>query len=113
MKLIWLKVATEILIGEVDDRSSVTTLISERTFTLKTPMMMQYVNMPAPAQVIGRKNPEMILGFKLAPIPCSEIFIKDVSYAGMIDAHDPVAVTYERVKGAIREQADSPLMVNQ
>ena len=36
----------------------------------------------------------MILGFKLAPIPCSEIFIKDVSYAGMINAHDPIAVTY-------------------
>ena len=75
---------------------------------------MQYVNMPAPARENpGRKHPEMILGFKLAPIPCSEIFLKDVSYAGMIDSHDPVAVTYARVKDAVREQADSPLMVNQ
>ena len=112
MKLIWLRLGQEILIGEVADRSLVIDLVHERTLTLQNPMMLQYVNVPAP-QVLHGKKPDMILGFKLAPIPCSEIFIKDVSYAGMINAHDPIAVTYAKVKEAVREQADSPLMVNQ
>lgn len=112
MKLIWVRTAQETLIGEVGDRYSVTTLLSERALTLGNPTALQYVNVPAPSAVIG-KRPDMIIGFKLTPIPCSEILVKEISYAGMIDSHNPVAVTYAKVKEAVQEQANSPLMVAQ
>ena len=56
MKLIWLRLGQEILIGEVADRSLVIDLVHERTLTLQNPMMLQYVNVPAP-QVLHGKSP--------------------------------------------------------
>lgn len=69
--------------------------------------------MPAPSQVLHGKRADTVLGFKLAPIPCSEIFIKDITYAGMINPHDPIAVTYAKVKEAVMKNAADPLMVAQ
>lgn len=112
MKLIWLRVGSDTIIGEVVDRFSVTTAINEMTLQIQNPMTMNYVNMPAPGVIAGAK-PQVVLGFKLAPIPCSEIFVKDVSYAGIINAHNPIAVTYAKVKEAVIEEANSPLMVAQ
>jgi hypothetical protein len=112
MKLIWIRVGAEILTGEVVDRFSVTELIQSRTLQISNPMILQYANMPAPSQIHG-KRPEMIVGFKLLPIPCSEILVKDVSYAGIVDAQDPVTVTYYKIREALKEQKSSPLMVNQ
>jgi len=112
MKLIWIRVGSEILIGEVVDRSSGMELVSNRTLTLGNPMIMQYANVQAPTTIHG-KRPEMIVGFKLLPIPCSEIFIKDISYAGVVDAQDPVTITYYKIREALQEQKSSPLMVNQ
>jgi len=112
MKLIWLRIGTEILIGEVGDRFSVTALIGERTLQIENPMILQYANVQAPPTIHG-KRPEMMVGFKLLPIPCSEIIIKDVSYAGVVDAQDPVTVTYYKIREALKEMKSSPLMVNQ
>lgn len=113
MKLIWVRTAQEILIGEVGDRLSVIDLISgARVFQLKNPMILSYANVPAPAVIHGKK-PEMMIGFKLLPIPCGEISVKDVSYAGEINVQDPVTVTYLKIREAIDAQKDSPLMVNQ
>lgn len=112
MKLIWIRAATEILIGEVASHFSATELIGAATLAVANPMILQYANIPAPSPIHG-KRPDMIVGFKLLPIPCSEILVKDVSYAGVVDDQDPVTVTYYKIREAIKEQKSSPLMVNQ
>lgn len=108
MKLAWIRNQGETLIGEVTDLSSGW---AERD-CVKKPMVVQYVQMQAPARIHGQK-PQMVTGFNLAPIPCSEIFLGSVSYWGEIKKNDPVYVTYYKVLESLNEQAASPLMVSQ
>jgi hypothetical protein len=75
-------------------------------------MILVHVQMPNPSKLHGQK-PQMVLGFHLNPIPCGEIFIHDVSYAGVISSHEPVYVTYYKILQAVQEQRESPLMVPQ
>src|SRR5882672_5754798 len=99
MPLIWTRIGPEVLIGERELPLSV----GESLKSLINPMTLQYVNMPQPSQIHRGKPPEMITGFRLAPIPCSEIFLNQVSYAGVIHNHDPVYVTYYKVLESVKE----------
>jgi hypothetical protein len=75
-------------------------------------MILAHVQMQNPSKLHGQK-PQMVLGFHLNPIPCGEIFIHDVSYAGVINPNDAVYVTYYKILQAVQEQRESPLMVPQ
>lgn len=108
MKLLWVKTGTDILVGEVPDRSI------GIPPALDNPMAMQYVNMPQPSKVIANgKQPDMVTGFRFVVIPCSQIRVDRVDYCGEVKKHDPVFVTYYKVLEAQKKQDDDPLMVTQ
>lgn len=108
MKLVWTKIMQECLVGELDDHSSVGAIS-----VVYNPMLVQYVNMPAPSAIHKNQPPQMVMGFKFLPIPCSEIFLSHVDYAGEIKKHDAVYVTYYKVLEAQKKNDESPLMVTQ
>ena len=107
MSLIWIRTPAEIIVGEVGDLSSVIKLEK-----VQNPMILTHVQMKNPSPLHGQK-PQMVLGFHLNPIPCGEIIVKEVSYAGAVNTNDPVYTTYYKILEAVREQQQSPLMVPQ
>ena len=109
MSLMWIRTPSEILVGTADN------LVSDdhsSGLKLENPMTLRYVQMQNPSKLHGQK-PQMVTGFHLDVIPCSEIFIHEVSYAGMINPNDAVYVTYYKILEAVKEQRESPLMVPQ
>jgi len=108
MKLLWVKIGTDVLVGESIAPSSV----MEKDGFLTNPMIVQIVSMPSPQKVIGQP-PQTIQGYKLLPLPCGKIFLVSVSYFGVIDDQDPMAETYMKIRQAMQERAASPLMAAQ
>ena len=108
MKLVWVKINQDVLVGEIEDRSSVTAITA-----MKNPMMLQHINMPAPSPILNGKAPQMVTGFKFLPVPCGEISFVRVDWAGVVKKHDGVYVTYYKVLEAQEKNESSPLMVEQ
>ena len=112
MELIWARVGMDVIVGEIQELLSV----MASGAMVQNPMLMQHIsvmqqqNVKVPGRPAG---PQSLTGFKLVPIPCSEILLNHVDYAGTIKEHDPVYVTYYKVREAVEEQAKSPMMVNQ
>jgi hypothetical protein len=112
MKLVWAKIQGEVIVGEVPDLLSVTA----GGATIHSPMTMQHISVmqpPSSLKVPGRQSAATsVTGFKLLPIPCSQIFVNHVDYCGEIKERDPLYVTYYAVKKQVDQQGEA-LMVNQ
>jgi hypothetical protein len=100
MNLIWVKVGLDILVGEAKDLSSVTVDGGKLFY----PMTLSIVNVQNPSKIHGQA-PKSLRGFNFVPIPCSEIYLSRVEYAGVIRERDPVYTTYYQVQKAVEEQA--------
>jgi hypothetical protein len=111
MNLVWVKVGAEILVGEASDLLSVMGQKDSVNQRLFYPMTLQVVNVMNPSRIHGQK-PQPLRGFNFVPIPCSEIMLDRVDYAGIIRERDPVYTTYYQVQKAVEEQAEL-LKVNQ
>jgi hypothetical protein len=109
MKLFWVKVTTDVLVGEADDHS----LEKTAGVRLHNPMIMQYIAMPQETKIHNGRPPQMVTGFKFLPIPCSEILLDRVGYIGEVKKHDGVYVTYYKILEAQKKNEESPLMVTQ
>lgn len=107
MKLVLVKCGGMVVVGEIEDRSSVAVRDG-----LRSPMVLQFVKMPQPARIHG-KAPQIVTGFEFVTIPCGEIFLNSVDYWGEVKKHDPVYVTYYKVLEVQKQQEADPLMISQ
>jgi hypothetical protein len=108
MKLILAKVGVDILIGEYRGRSSV----GIPDAPLENPMSRQEVEMVQASAIDPRKR-QQVAGFRLVPLPCSEIVFTRVDYFGEVRKTDPVYTTYYKVLEAVKQSEADPLMVAQ
>ena len=110
--LVWVKIEAEVLIGEVTELSS----LMAPGATLRNPMALQHINVMQQSQVKlpnrQQQGLQSVTGFKLLPVPCSEIFLNRVDYAGEIKDRDPVMLTYYAVQKQVDEQREA-VLVNQ
>lgn len=92
-----------VLVGETDG-SDIT--------TLKNPMVLSYATVQVPSKIHG-KPPEQVTQFRFFALPCSEIFVNEITYWGTVGTHDPVYVTYYKILEAKKKNDESPLMITQ
>ena len=109
MKLILVRTASSLVIGEILTRSSGEGSPTE----LNDPMLVSIQQIPQPSKLAGQP-PQIITAFQLVPFPCDKIeFVAHCEYFGEVDKHDGLAVTYYKVLEAKRKAQEDPLMIVQ
>lgn|SRR5574341_490557 len=108
MKLVLAKLGVDLLVGEYRGRSSV----AAPDAAVENPMIYQAVQMMQ-TSVLDPNQRQPVAGFRLFPLPCSEILFSRVDYFGEIKKTDPIYTTYYKVLEAVKKQAKDPLMAAQ